>query len=112
MRHRELIEAVSVNGSRIYEIRTRNQFLAALRRHPHLRGFVQPNQIIAWDAEGAVHPDVRRDTGDFGIPVQMDATHVWLRPHGFDVVYTKQMYRDLIAAPVVKVAHSPAPQAG
>lgn len=94
---------MSVDGTRIYEIRTRNQFLAALKRNnPYgLRAFVKPNMIVAWDAETLVHPDVRQATGDFGIPVHMDASNIYIRPHGFETVYIKQMYRDLRACPII-----------
>lgn len=93
-----------VDGVRLWEIRTRQQFLAALKRHRWLRAFVDVDNdtIIAWDGDTLVHPDVRQATGDFGIPVQMNSVSIFLRPHGMEVVYVKQMYRDLIASPVVR----------
>ena len=107
MRLHEIIEAMQVSGTRIREIRTRQQFLAALKRHHFLRAFVDTDRdiIIGWDADSLVHPDVRRATGDFGIPVQMDGSSISLRPHGMPLAYVKQMYRELVAAPVIKRAY-------
>ena len=112
MRLREIVEAMNVNGTRIREIRTRQQFLAALKRHRLLRAFVDTDRdtIIAWDADTLVHPDVRRATGDFGIPVQMDDSSISLRPHGLPLPYVKQMYRELVAAPVIKRVYGMVPR--
>lgn len=91
-----------VGDTRILEIRTRQQFVGVLRKHPILRAFVTPTSIVAWDANAEVHPDVRKGTGIFGIPVQMDATSISLRPHGLDLPHVKQMYRELFHSLIIK----------
>jgi hypothetical protein len=113
---RAMTEAMEVNGTRIHEPATRRQFLGLLNRYRLLRGFVdgQRNIVYAWDAMTEVHPDIARalwhgDNTEYGVPVQLDARGIAIRPHGLDTDNVRLMYRELINTPVLKVLYGGMP---